>query len=408
MISEKTHRLDIRLHDIHVGEMLLRGNNIRFMPDGNFLQQIPRPVLGQTFEDDPARIRSTHQRLTPWFSNLLPEKAGPLREMVARQLGVHPEREFFLLAGLGHDLPGAVTVHLAEEESTADVPAENPDDSESFRGVRLKFSLAGVQLKLSMLRGRRGLTFPASGEGGDWIAKLPFHDFRQVPENEYSMMTWLKESGADVPAIELIPAQDVHGIPDGLVDPGTKVFAIERFDRTPQGRRHIEDFAQILDLYPEQKYQKANYETIGRILLSLSGEEAVREFVRRLVAAVLMGNGDAHLKNWSLLYTADQKIRLSPAYDFVSTVVYQPFRADTLALNLDRSKQFSDITPDSFRRLGERIGYPRPEELASLAAEFVEIMRSTWSRLAKELPLSRDMGGMINERLTTLPLACMN
>jgi serine/threonine-protein kinase HipA len=91
-----------------------------------------------------------------------------------------------------------------------------------------------------MLRDRRGLTFPASGAGGNWIVKLPFHRLHRVPENEFSMMTWLKESGADVPAVDLLPADRIHGIPDGLIEPGTMVYAIQRFDRTPGGPLHIE------------------------------------------------------------------------------------------------------------------------------------------------------------------------
>ncbi|MEU4561440.1 HipA domain-containing protein [Actinoplanes sp. NPDC023936] len=405
MRAEQRWLLVVRLHDRRVGEITLDGNTARFTPDSAYSRTTGRPVLGQTFEDDPERVRSTHQRLTPWFSNLLPEKGGPLRDIVARQLGIHPEREFFMLAGLGHDLPGAVTVAPSEPWARLPEPHEAPPASEFPDGVRLKFSLAGIQLKLSLLKTHRGLTLPASGEGGDWIVKLPFHDFRKVPENEYSMMLWLKESGVDVPAIELFPAAEVQGVPAGLVDRSAKVFAIERFDRLGGARQHIEDFAQILDVYPERKYQNANYESIGRILLTLAGVEAVQEFVRRLVAIVLMGNGDAHLKNWSLRYGRSGLTELSPAYDFVSTIVYQPFRADTLALNLDRSKDFASVTPATFRRFGERIGYPDPEELATLAAAFVERMRETWSALSTDLPLSPEMAELINGRLRDLPLA---
>ncbi|MBB2941581.1 serine/threonine protein kinase HipA of HipAB toxin-antitoxin module [Actinoplanes lutulentus] len=124
-----------------------------------------------------------------------------------------------------------------------------------------------------------------------------------------------------------------------------------------------------------------------------------------MVAIVLMGNGDAHLKNWSLRYARSGSITLGPAYDFVSTIVYQPFRADTLALNLDRSKEFTSVTPATFRRFGERIGYPQPESLATLAAEFVEKMRETWSALSPDLPLSAEMSNLINGRLRDLPLA---
>lgn len=407
MTTDDELGLIVRLHDLVVGKIELRGNTVLFTPDSHYARSYPRAILGQVFEDNPTRVRSTHNRLAPWFSNLLPEKGGPLRNIVARQFDVHPDREFFLLAGLGHDLPGAVTV--APERQAGELQDQlisSPPSEVSGKGdVQLRFSLAGVQLKLSMLRDQRGLTLPASGEGGDWIAKLPFHEFTSVPENEYSMMTWISESGIDVPKIDLVSSDSVHGVPAGLIEPRTKIYVIRRFDRTPTGRIHIEDFAQILDVYPEEKYQHANYESIGRILLNVAGHEAVEELVRRLVAIVLIGNGDAHLKNWSLIYNQYQEARISPAYDFVSTVVYGPFHADTLALNLDRSKDFASVTPSSFRRFGERIGYPRPESLEELAAAFAAQMRAKWSLLSKELPLSEQMIRHIETRLKSLPLA---
>jgi len=404
-MADATARLVVRLYDVVAGEIELHGNSVRFTPDPAYLALRPRPILGQIFEDDPERVRPSHHRLAPWFSNLLPEKGGPLRDIMARQFGVHADREFFMIAGLGHDLPGALTVLSADGTDLPDPPPVESTDPTPLESMHLKFSLAGVQLKLSMLRDQRGLTFPASGMGGNWIVKLPFHHLHQVPENEFSMMTWLKESGVDVPTIELLPAERIHGIPDGLIEPGTKVFAIERFDRTPLGPHHTEDFAQIFDVYPEQKYQHANYESIGRVLLNLAGEEAVREFVRRLVAIVLMGNGDAHLKNWSVCYRDQFRAELSPAYDFVSTVAYKQFQNDTLALNLDRSKSFAAVTPATFRRFGERIGYPRPSELETLSASFAETMRSTWFSIVGDIPVSPEILAVMAARLRDLPIA---
>jgi serine/threonine-protein kinase HipA len=124
-----------------------------------------------------------------------------------------------------------------------------------------------------------------------------------------------------------------------------------------------------------------------------------------LVAIVLMGNGDAHLKNWSLIYRDPLRAELSPAYDFVSTVAYSQFRNDSLALNLDRSKDFAAVTPATFRRFGERIGYPRPAELETVATSFADRMRTAWSSISSELPLPSGPIGVIDARLRDLPLA---
>ena len=215
----------------------------------------------------------------------------------------------------------------AEYESLA-LPTQTDSSEYDF-----KFSLAGVQLKFSVMRGQRGVTVPLHGEHGDYIAKLPDERHDGVPENEFTMMTWAREAGIDVPEFSLVEADSIRGIPSEVLDPGKKAFPIRRFDRSSAGRVHIEDFAQVLNRYPtpDGKYGGANYETVARILLALGGMSDLEEFVRRMVALVAMGNGDAHLKNWSLIYEDRRTARLSPAYDLVSTVTYM--RAEeTLAL----------------------------------------------------------------------------
>ena len=92
-----------------VGRLVLDAHSrCVFQLDATYLQHYTRPVLGQQFEDDPLRSHHARTRLPAWFANLLPE--GALRELVARDAGVEPAREFRLLEHLGDDLPGAVRV----------------------------------------------------------------------------------------------------------------------------------------------------------------------------------------------------------------------------------------------------------------------------------------------------------
>jgi serine/threonine-protein kinase HipA len=86
MAESAIPRLTVRLGNLVVGEMELHGNSVRFELEPAYLAARPHPILGQVFEDRPERSRSTHHRLAPWFSNLLPEKGGPLREIIAEQL----------------------------------------------------------------------------------------------------------------------------------------------------------------------------------------------------------------------------------------------------------------------------------------------------------------------------------
>jgi len=348
-------RFIVLLGDLPVGVLTRNASDgSRFQLLESYRGLYPRPVLGQTFLDDLTRVHSTRARLPPWFSNLLPE--GPLRELVARRAGMSEARELRLLAHLGEDLPGAVRV-LPDPMEGADEPAagDEPQPAAVPGEEEWRFSLAGVQLKFSARKAQRGLTIPVTGRGGDWILKLPDARYPRVPEYEHATMRWAELSGIEVPPMELVDLADVQGLPDALAPTGERLaFAVRRFDRGDDGSRvHMEDFAQILGLYPADKYRKYNYATIANLLLALNGLDGLADFIRRLVFVVAAGNGDAHHKNWTLLYPDGVHAALSPAYDLVSTVVYNP--ADTLALNLAGSKRWEDVRLDSFLRLAERL-----------------------------------------------------
>lgn len=204
---------------------------------------------------------------------------------------------------------------------------------------------------------------PISGRGGDWIVKLPDARYPNVPENEHATMSWARMSGIQVPESERVNIAAITGLPTTYrARPRQRALAIRRFDRpAPDERVHMEDFAQILGLYPEEKYEKYNYETLARLIQVLAGAAGLDEFIRRLIFIIVSGNGDAHHKNWSLIYPDRAHAALSPAYDLVSTIQYQA--EDKLALNLGGSKRWEDVSMDTFRRLARKIG----EEEARMA-----------------------------------------
>lgn len=350
--------LAVVLDDDAIGTLSLeRNDKVKFRLLDSYKSSYPRPVLGQAFLDDLDRVHETQSRVPPWFSNLLPE--GPLRDLIAKRAGVKPTREFFLLDHVGADLPGAVRILSTELPNWAASGGEDPHVAREQDEAEWRFSLAGVQLKFSARRAERGLTVPVSGLGGDWLLKLPDARFPRVPQNEYATMSWAQASGIEVPELALIDIAMVSGLPPSSRFAEPKALAVRRFDRPDSGHRvHQEDFAQILGLFPEEKYDKANYETVARLVLALAGEDGLREFLLRLVFDLASGNSDAHLKNWSLVYPDRVNARLSPAYDLVSTIQY--LDGDALALNLARSKRGQDVSLDSFRRLARKIG--RDEE----------------------------------------------
>ncbi|MHC8508762.1 MAG: type II toxin-antitoxin system HipA family toxin [Rhodospirillales bacterium] len=358
--------LAVYLHGRRIGVItrLADDRNI-FAFDESYIEDAERPTLSLSFKTasgvPAAGAHAARAQVPPFFSNLLPE--GRLRDYLAARAGVNPGREFFLLHALGGDLPGAVTVAPADAgdgggfADGAESGVDDGGDSDNDCGA-LRFSLAGVQLKFSAVESiEGGLTIPAKGAGGGWIVKLPSAHHQAVPENEFVMMELARRIGVPTPKIRLIPVRDIGGLPSGAGDISAAALAVERFDRTPDGgRAHIEDFAQIFGLTPAMKYEKRSYANIARVLRAEAGEGAVEDFVRRLTFSVLTGNGDMHLKNWSLIYRNKRTPELAPAYDFLSTLPY--IADDKLALTFGADKDIRAVTQDRIRRFAAKADIP--------------------------------------------------
>lgn len=361
--------LEVRLNDLLVGYLThYPDEKTVFVVDEGYVQYgAQRPIvslsLARPGDEDAtrallqdARHKFSDVKAPPFFSNLLPE--GGLRRAIAQRLKIHEDREFILLSALGEDLPGAIILrpietpkHLQHRTgSAAAVPTV--DDLKE-----LKFSLGGMQMKFSMLRQGERFTLPSGKELGNYIVKPPSNDFEALPMNEAATMVTARAVGIDVPEVRLIPRSEIHGVPDMAgFRIGEPFYAIRRFDRSEAGRIHIEDFAQVFNLRAREKYGRVNYEMIGRTLLQYAGGFSdLKEMARRLIFNVLMGNGDAHVKNWSLIYDNPLRPRLAPAYDLVSTVAYTTHDT-SVALNMGGAKLFRAITLDTFATLFRRIG----------------------------------------------------
>lgn len=348
--------LAVRLHGQRIGVInRLAGDRYLFSFDQAYVDDANRPTLSLSFKGTSGGlitgVRPYNLRLPPFFSNLLPE--GHLREYLAARAGVKVNRDFFLLATLGTDLPGAISV-TAADAADDDHQDDHVDDDRDQHGQHpMRFSLAGVQLKFSaVMEASGGLTIPADGTGGSWIVKLPSARFEAVPENEFAMMELARKIGIPVPHLKLVPISDIEGLPRDTGKMEGKALAVQRFDRTSEGGRiHMEDFAQVFGIYADEKYDKRSYASIAHVLSVESGDEAVMDFTRRLAFSTLIGNADMHLKNWSLLYLDRRKPSLSPAYDYVSTIPYLP--QDRLALGFGGSKEIAEITQDQIRRFAD-------------------------------------------------------
>jgi serine/threonine-protein kinase HipA len=176
-----------------------------------------------------------------------------------------------------------------------------------------------------------------------------------------------------------------------------QALAIERFDRAAGGRRiHMEDFAQVFGLFPDDKYGSRSYANIAAVLWAETGAEGTYEFVRRLAFSVLIGNADMHLKNWSLLYPDGRIPVLSPAYDFVSTLPYIP--GDTLALSFGGTKSLDAITLDQVRRFTDTARLPM-KPVWDVVLETIARTDDAWKSLPHKDVLPSDIRKNIDEQI---------
>jgi serine/threonine-protein kinase HipA len=403
--------LNVYLSQIEVGTLaLLPDDRTLFAFSQSYLQlqDTARPVLSLWFKTPLGELKTEEKirsgaNLPPFFSNLLPE--GHLRAYLAKKVNVSSRREFFLLAALGEDLPGAVRVLPAEKLRNERSQSEQAARQEQHL---MRFSLAGIQLKFSaIMEASGGLTIPADGTGGSWIIKLPSHSYKHVPEAEYSMLKLAERVGISVPESQLISMAAIAGLPSDAEASsgknGDQCLAVKRFDRGETGSRriHMEDFAQIFGVYPTEKYENASFDRIGFVVLSECGESDFFEFIKRLVFTILIGNGDMHLKNWSLLYSDPRHPRLSPAYDFVPTIAYIP--GDNLGLRLGGAREFLEINLANFTKLASRAA--ASERIASrVVREAVEEIYDAWRDLQTDLPITEHIKSLLTSHMDKLKL----
>jgi len=371
----------VLLYGEHVGAIHRRDAFTKFVFDSDYWDRPDRAVLGRWFEDHPRRQPHATDRVPAWFSNLLPE--GWLRDLIAREQGVSIYREIELLARIGNDLPGAVEVipdrhaHI-EADFDASVEASAP----VLRAAgRMRFSLAGMGMKFSMRQDGDRIVLPAHGEGGDWIVKIPDAAFPGLPANELAVMRLAHEVGIEVPETRMVQRDQVSDLGEGAWSSDeNEAYMVRRFDRTAGGRVHMEDFAQVLGRFGsgEGKYASA-VETVAALAYRGQDRASLREMVRRTVFNLLVGNGDAHLKNWSLIYPDRMRARLSPAYDLVCTAVYLPHPGNLeLGLPFLGAMRLSEVSREHFARLQEllRVG---DEDVLDVVDETLERFGDAWT-----------------------------
>lgn len=209
-----------------------------------------------------------------------------------------------------------------------------------------KLSISGVQAKLSMKLDKKSKKLIAVATGGEYILKPQITTYKEIPENENLCMTIADQIGIDIPPHTLMKLKD-----------NTTAYIIKRFDRRNGDKINQEDFCQVLEKSKKDKY-KGSIEQIANKLKEISEipELDIQYLYERILFSFLIGNGDAHLKNYSINYTKMSNIRLSPAYDIVSSKLVIP-KEDDFALALNGKK--NNLKKSDFKAFSDKFNIPQ-------------------------------------------------
>ncbi len=216
-----------------------------------------------------------------------------------------------------------------------------------------RMSISGVQPKLSVIHDQRKHQVSVVARGGLYILKPPTERFESIPENENLCMNVASTYGIEVPPHGLLPLMD-----------GRLAYLVRRFDRLEDGSKlQQEDFQQLLQI--DDKYD-GSYERIANFIKvhsSVPGLDLIRLFERALLFYTL-GNGDAHLKNFSLLRSEEIGYQLSPAYDIVNSRLVLPEEQEEVCLSLQGKK--NRLSSGDFLGLADHFGLTRKHAENSL------------------------------------------
>lgn len=422
--------LEVWIHGKHAGWLCEAGRATRFIAAEQYLadtrratlsmsmtvpgnEQLTRQVLQNHF--DPAIYRERGE-LPPFFAGLMPE--GALRaRLAATRKSDRDMDDFGILAAAGEDLPGAVTVVPANLDNlTAAARAygitggtDNLDISVPEQAAAGAASLSGVQDKLALSHAKDGKRYcmPVKGKLSDLIAKLPAAGDDAQVMNEHACMTLAGLAGVNVAQCQPAPMSTMTDYPELVIalGPDTRFLAVDRFDRGPDGAVHMEDACQLLTLMPGQKYSGAKqFVKLIQILdrFSTRGIEDVRQFFVRQVVNTLIGNSDAHLKNFSVLYPNGISPELSPAYDIVCMSALPGFRGFGTNVAIDALQRKE--TRDTYAAIARQAGIS--ERIAKAAVtQTVSLAKDHWPKALREMEVPHAVRREIEDRLNSLPLA---
>lgn len=404
-----TRRLEVTLHKRHVGVLTqTSAGRLEFEYDTAYVAAGGPPLSIAL----PVRAGAFDQRACePFFGGLLPEEG--VRERIARYLGITANNDFALLERIGGECAGAVTLEPLGDSlptSAALPPAVLTDvqlasllDELPRRpllvGGEVRLSLAGAQDKAAVMLVGGDIALPGSAPSTH-ILKTPIARFEGTVANELLVMRTAARIGLRVAEVQR------------RVVLGRELLLVTRFDRELVDGRvvriHQEDTCQALGYPTRVKYQAEGGPALPE-LFELLTRHAARPALDRLMLLratifnVLIGNADAHAKNFSLLHLP-RGVTLAPLYDLLSTLVY-PDLSPRYAMKIGSKATFDDIHPRHWDAFADASGLAKPQVRRALAEVAAALPRALAAEIAA-LPREVAALGVIDEIARQTALRC--
>lgn len=349
--------LDVYLQEDLVGKLeQIDSGELTFIYDADYLNTASYGIsLSLPLQADLFR----GLQVKAFFSGLLPEES--VRERLASYLGLSEENSFALLEAVGGDCAGALAL-----SPHGDMPSKASDAVEVLDNARLReildlikhrpmlvgddgyrLSLAGAQDKLAVGFRDGQVQLIKGGAPTTHILKPIIERVKDSAHNELFCMKLAKMMGLDVPEASL------HFVDD------KPYYLVERYDRHVDKdgvvtRIHQEDFCQALGIAPEMKYEREGGPSVAAcqdVIAKHAARPAADQIklLNIILFNYLIGNADAHGKNFSLLYKGD-KPELAPAYDLLSTAIYLDL-SEKMAMKIGNKYKPKDVYLQHFHRL---------------------------------------------------------
>lgn len=360
MKDEATGELGVWLLDERAGTLWVEEGRLRFRYDTHWLEQSGVMALSQSL---PLQIEVFDDQVCrPFFAGLLPE--GDLRRRIAQQCQLSRANDFGLLAAIGGDCAGAVSLAPGDQEpEPAEVEwltptqlitllAELPQRPMLAQRDGLRLSLAGAQDKLPVVVEGQRIGLPKGNAASTHILKPAIAAVDNSVTNEAFCMALARMVKLRAADTQILMAGD------------QRILLVRRYDRrrTNDGswsRLHQEDFCQALAVPPDLKYQNEGGPDLQACfsLLRRATRPSAPEVIRLLDAVIfnaLIGNHDAHAKNFSILYQK-QATKLAPLYDLLCTAVY-PTLTDKMAMKVGSKYRFAEVQVRHWEQFAKAAG----------------------------------------------------